>query len=100
MTTLGRPAPPGREVVKTFRGRGDGVLVGVRTLEEHSRRGRPLKPWIERILWQRQQRPRPRGGTVRYVPLGGGKSADDFRIIALDTGTDRPGLEKRRSILN
>lgn len=36
----------------------------------------------------------PRGGTVRYVPLGGGMSANDFRIVALDTGTDRPGLEK------
>jgi len=36
----------------------------------------------------------PRGGTVKYVPLGGGLSADDFRIVALDTGTDRPGLEK------
>lgn len=35
-----------------------------------------------------------RGGEVRYVPLGGGMSAEDFRIIALDTGTDRPGLEK------
>ena len=37
-TTLGRSAPPGREVVKTFRGRGDGVLVGGRTLEDEARR--------------------------------------------------------------
>lgn len=36
----------------------------------------------------------PKGGTVHYVPLGGGLSANDFRIVALDTGTDRPGLEK------
>ena len=56
----------------------------------------------------------PRGGTVTYIPLGGGTyfartislqqthfthtntglSAEDFRIVALDTGTDRPGLEK------
>ena len=54
-----------------------------------------------------------RGGTVTYIPLGGGihlpvlylynkhilhtntgLSAEDFRIVVLDTGTDRPGLEK------
>ena len=32
------PAPQGREAAKTFMGRGDGVLVGGRTLEEESRR--------------------------------------------------------------
>ena len=32
------PGAPGREVAKTFTGRGDGVLVGVRTLEEEARR--------------------------------------------------------------
>ena len=55
--------PPGREVAKTFTGRGDGVLVGMVILEEHSRRGGPRKPRIERIPRQRQQR--PRGGPVR-----------------------------------
>ena len=38
LTTFGRPAPAGRDVVKTFRGRGDGVLVGRRTLEDEARR--------------------------------------------------------------
>ena len=62
-TAVESPAPPGREAAKTFRGRGDGVLGGGRTLEEHSRRGSPLKSRIERIPRQRQQR--PRGGSVR-----------------------------------
>jgi galactokinase len=35
---------------------------------------------------------RPADRTVRYVPLG--KKAIDFRIVSLDTGTVRPGLEK------
>jgi galactokinase len=35
---------------------------------------------------------RPRGRSVSYVPLGEG--AEDFRIVGLDTGTVRPGLEK------
>ena len=34
----------------------------------------------------------PRTRTIRYVPLGPG--AIDFRIVSLDTGTVRPGLEK------
>jgi galactokinase len=34
----------------------------------------------------------PRARTVEYVPLGAG--AGDFRIVVLDTGTVRPGLEK------
>lgn len=34
----------------------------------------------------------PANRTVQYVPLGAG--APDFRIVGLDTGTDRPGLEK------
>ena len=34
----------------------------------------------------------PRTRSIRYVPLGGG--AMDFRIVSLDTGTVRPGLEK------
>ena len=63
LTPLGRPGAPGREVAKTFTGRGDGVLVRGRTLEDHFHRGRPLKPRIERIQRQRQQR--PRGGPVR-----------------------------------
>jgi galactokinase len=33
----------------------------------------------------------PRTGAVDYVPLGAG---EDFRIVVLDTGTERPGLEK------
>ena len=34
----------------------------------------------------------PRDRSVAYVPLG--KNALDFRIVGLDTGTVRPGLEK------
>jgi galactokinase len=34
----------------------------------------------------------PRTRSIRYVPLGAG--APDFRIVSLDTGTVRPGLEK------
>jgi galactokinase len=34
----------------------------------------------------------PSTRSVRYVPLG--KGAPDFRIVSLDTGTVRPGLEK------
>ena len=34
----------------------------------------------------------PKERSVTYVPLGGG--AIDFRIVGLDTGTIRPGLEK------
>ncbi len=34
----------------------------------------------------------PRTRSVNYLPLGDG--AADFRIVVLDTGTDRPGLEK------
>ena len=34
----------------------------------------------------------PADRSVRYVPLGAG--AEDFRIVSLDTGTVRPGLEK------
>ena len=34
----------------------------------------------------------PRDRSVRYVPLG--EKAADFRIVGLDTGTVRPGLEK------
>jgi galactokinase len=34
----------------------------------------------------------PRDASVSYVPLGEG--AADFRIVSLDTGTVRPGLEK------
>jgi galactokinase len=34
----------------------------------------------------------PRTRSIRYVPLGTG--AMDFRIVSLDTGTVRPGLEK------
>jgi galactokinase len=34
----------------------------------------------------------PRTRTIRYVPLGAG--SPDFRIVSLDTGTVRPGLEK------
>ncbi len=34
----------------------------------------------------------PKTRAVRYVPLG--KQAIDFRIVGLDTGTVRPGLEK------
>ncbi|MBN2246333.1 MAG: hypothetical protein JW755_10865, partial [Candidatus Aminicenantes bacterium] len=33
----------------------------------------------------------PKGRSVRYVPLG---SESDFCLVGLDTGTDRPGLEK------
>jgi galactokinase len=34
----------------------------------------------------------PKTKSINYVPLGGG--ARDFRIVVLDTGTVRPGLEK------
>jgi galactokinase len=34
----------------------------------------------------------PRDRSIEYVPLGAG--AADFRIVVLDTGTVRPGLEK------
>jgi len=34
----------------------------------------------------------PKTRAIRYVPLG--KHAVDFRIVSLDTGTVRPGLEK------
>jgi galactokinase len=35
---------------------------------------------------------RPATRSVQYVPLG--KGAKDFRIVVMDTGTVRPGLEK------
>lgn len=35
---------------------------------------------------------RPHDRTIEHVPLGAG--AEDFRIVSLDTGTVRPGLEK------
>ncbi len=34
----------------------------------------------------------PKNRSIEYVPIG--KGAIDFRIVVLDTGTDRPGLEK------
>jgi len=34
----------------------------------------------------------PAARTIEYVPLGEG--ASDFRIMVMDTGTVRPGLEK------
>jgi galactokinase len=34
----------------------------------------------------------PNDRSIEYVPIGSG--ATDFRIVVLDTGTDRPGLEK------
>jgi galactokinase len=34
----------------------------------------------------------PKDRSIEYVPIGQG--ATDFRIVVLDTGTDRPGLEK------
>ncbi len=34
----------------------------------------------------------PKDRSIEYVPIGAG--ASDFRIVVLDTGTDRPGLEK------
>ncbi len=34
----------------------------------------------------------PADRSIKYIPLGAG--AVDFRIVALDTGTDRPGLDK------
>jgi galactokinase len=34
----------------------------------------------------------PKTRSINYVPLGGG--ATDFRIVVMDTGTVRPGLEK------
>ncbi len=35
---------------------------------------------------------RPALGTVEHLPLA--DDAEDFRLVSLDTGTDRPGLEK------
>ncbi|MBN1853347.1 MAG: hypothetical protein JW829_11505 [Pirellulales bacterium] len=35
---------------------------------------------------------RPATGSIEYIPLG--EQAADFRIVSLDTGTIRPGLEK------
>jgi galactokinase len=34
----------------------------------------------------------PKDRSIEYVPIG--KGATDFRIVVLDTGTDRPGLER------
>jgi galactokinase len=34
----------------------------------------------------------PTKGSIDHIPFGG--NADDFRIVSLDTGTKRPGLEK------
>jgi galactokinase len=34
----------------------------------------------------------PKDRSIDYVPIGAG--AADFRVVVLDTGTDRPGLEK------
>ena len=34
----------------------------------------------------------PKDRSVEYVPIGAG--ATDFRLVVLDTGTERPGLEK------
>lgn len=34
----------------------------------------------------------PATGTVKYIPMGPG--AEDLRIVVMDTGTTRPGLEK------
>ncbi|MHC4726726.1 MAG: galactokinase [Planctomycetota bacterium] len=34
----------------------------------------------------------PKDRSIEYLPIGSG--ATDFRIVVLDTGTDRPGLEK------
>ena len=34
----------------------------------------------------------PNDRSIEYLPIGSG--ASDFRIVVLDTGTDRPGLEK------
>lgn len=34
----------------------------------------------------------PKDRSIEYVPIG--KGTIDFRIVVLDTGTDRPGLEK------
>jgi len=34
----------------------------------------------------------PKDRSIEYVPIGSGTT--DFRIVVLDTGTDRPGLEK------
>ncbi len=39
----------------------------------------------------------PKKRTINYIPLG--KGATDFRIVVLDTGTDRPGLEKSTYIV-
>lgn len=35
---------------------------------------------------------KPSTGTIDHIPFGG--NSDDFRIVSLDTGTKRPGLEK------
>jgi len=35
---------------------------------------------------------RPAAGTVEHLPLA--DEVEDFRLVSLDTGTDRPGLEK------
>ncbi|MEO0797219.1 MAG: hypothetical protein AAFX93_18855 [Verrucomicrobiota bacterium] len=34
----------------------------------------------------------PKTNTIEHIPFGG--DAEDFRIVSLDTGTKRPGLEK------
>ncbi len=34
----------------------------------------------------------PRKGEIRHIPFGG--DPDSFRLVSLDTGTERPGLEK------
>jgi len=34
----------------------------------------------------------PRNRSIEYIPIG--PAASDFRIVVLDTGTERPGLEK------
>ena len=34
----------------------------------------------------------PATGQIRHIPLG--DDAENFRLVSLDTGTDRPGLEK------
>lgn len=35
---------------------------------------------------------KPATNTIEHLPLG--ESSEEFRIVSLDTGTDRPGLEK------
>ena len=52
---LDAPAPQGREAAKTFMGRGDGVLVGGRTLEDEARRY-----WTTTPAGFPLARPRPR----------------------------------------